>query len=113
MKIRYLIGLALASTIVLGGASVARAQIAVSVGNPWTAPGIVAGTPYAYSAPGTYVYSRGYVGVAGAPLGGYYNPGYAWPRYGYGVAAPRYYAPVSPYVYRGRGFRGRRYYYGW
>jgi len=106
-----LFGLILAGGLVLGVASGARAQISVSVGNPYTGSGITLGQPYGagYSGAGL----GGYYGspYAGSPL---YSPAYAPPlagatAYSYSSGYGGYAAPVSSYYssgYYGSGYSG-------
>jgi hypothetical protein len=117
-----LLGLVLAGGLVLGTASAARAQIGVSIGNPYRGGGVYVGAPgFSYASPG-YGYSSGYSGYA-APGYGYVAPGYAYssgysgyvaPGYGYGYPAYGYtaYRPVYRYpayrTYRPFGGYGRR-----
>ena len=119
MKISSFFGVALASLIIVGSSSQAKAQFGMSIGNPLSG-GLVIGNNYGgygYGAPMAPVYS----GYAPAGVPSYYNSGYAgyapvvtttryvYPSYGYGVAAPGYYrAPVYP-RYINRGYGGRRY----
>jgi len=114
---RYLFGL-LTVAVLLGSAPEARAQLSISIGNPYGGYGYGTGyygVPYAssyssyssYVAPGTTFYSSGYSGYA--------YPGvaraYVAPVYPYGYApAPGYvstyrYGPVYGYGYR-RGIPG-------
>jgi hypothetical protein len=117
-----LLGLVLAGGLVLGTASAARAQIGVSIGNPYRGGGVYVGAPgFSYASPG-YGYSSGYA----APGYGYAAPGYAYssgysgyaaPGYGYGYGYPAYgytaYRPAYRYpayrTYRPLGGFGR----GW
>jgi hypothetical protein len=113
-----LLGLVLAGGLVLGTASAARAQVGVSIGNPYRGGGVYVGAPgFSYASPG-YGYSSGYSGYA-APGYGYVAPGYAYssgysgyvaPGYGYGYPAYGYraYRPVYR-TYRPLGGFGR----GW
>jgi len=125
-----LYGWVLAGGLVLGSASVANAQVSISVGNPYTGTGFSLGVPavgygaYSYGYPyggapivGT-TYSSGYAGYV-APATGYLTTGYygAYPlatpypytysSYGYGVLPYR----AAPYGYGlggwGRGRWGR------
>lgn len=122
MKIRSLLGVALTGLILFGASSQAKAQFALSLGNPYGVQGAVIGnSPYGYGmgAPVYPGYSSGYGGYVAPGVTSYYNSGYSgyspvyaaprigYPAYGYGVVAPRYYrAPVNRYMYRGYG--GRR-----
>jgi hypothetical protein len=97
-----LLGLVLAGGLVLGTTSAARAQVGVSIGNPYTGGGVYVGAPgVRYASPG-YAYSSGYSGYA-AP--GY---GYGSPVYGYSAYRPVYRSPAYR-VYRPFGGYGR----GW
>ena len=125
MKIRSLLGVALTGMILLGASSQAKAQFALSLGNPYRGGVVIGNNPYGYGmgAPvysGYSGYSSGYGGYAAPGVTTYYNSGYSgyapvygaprigYPAYGYGVVAPRYYrAPVNPTIYRGYG--GRRF----
>jgi len=119
----------LAGGVVLGCAAGADAQVAVSVGNPFTGAGFSLGVPavgYGYGYGSPYVgsplvgttYSSGYAGVV-APATGYFSTGYygAYPltsvypsAYGlYGTGYGYGYAPYSYAPYRmGVGGWGRR-----
>jgi hypothetical protein len=97
-----IMGMILAGGLVLGTGGAARAQVGVSVGNPYTGGGVYVGAPgISYAAPG-YAYGSGYSGYA-APAYGYGNP-----AYGYSAYRPVYRAPVYR-AYRpfgiGRGWR--------
>jgi hypothetical protein len=91
---RYLMGMALASGMILIGASESHAQFGVSVGNPYPGRGI------AYRAP-AYGYSSGYTGYGFGAPGFYYNSGYrAGPgTFGYSSGYRGYVAPINPYRY--------------
>jgi hypothetical protein len=100
---RSLIGLVAAAGLWLAATDDARAQLSISVGNPYTGSGVfIGGNPYGYGYGygypyggygypyggyrypyGTY-YSSGYLGAV--PYGNYYSSGYAG------------YVPVSPFV---------------
>lgn len=124
---RYpLFGLLVAGGMILGTTPDAKAQIAISVGQPW---GYGVATPYTgysmyssyYGAPlvGT-TYSSGYTGIVGPAAVGY-APAYVGPgAYGLGFA-PRYYGPAvyapaygyTTTVIRPRGYWARRGLWGW
>ena len=126
MRIRSLLGFALAGMMLLGASSQAKAQFSLSLGNPYGGGVVIGNNPYGYGmgAPvysGYSGYSSGYGGYVAPGMTTYYNSGYSgyapvyvaprigYPGYGYGVVAPRYYrAPVYPYVYRGYGRRFNR-----
>jgi hypothetical protein len=131
-----LLGLILAGGLVLGQAASARAQVSVSVGNPYTGTGFSLTTPgypyglYGYGAnaysypygtssvyssyyPGSVLgttYSSGYSGYV-APRTTYFGTGYAAPAYGYGYSSygwPAYSTTTyyGAYPYYGVGRRG-------
>jgi len=85
-------GLILACGMILGTASSADAQLAISVGNPYG----YGMNPYGYAVPATTFYSSGYGGFVGSPLVGGY-PAYGYRNYGY--------RPYG-YGYRNYGYRG-------
>jgi len=120
---RSIYGLALAGALMIGAASEATAQVAISVGNPYLGQGLIGGVnPYGYSgfgvgsplgygavAPGyggysplgySSVYSSSYYGGF-APVTRVYSSGYAGYAPVYGPVAPVYgYGYRRPY---GRG----------
>ena len=97
---RRLLGLVAAAALWLGATGDARAQLSISVGNPYTGSGLYIGNSYGY--PGYGYGGLGYAspygmyssGYYGAPVTSYYSSGY-YGGYGYpGVYRYRY----------GRGF---------
>jgi len=132
---RSLFGIALAGALVVGLASDSRAQLSISIGNPYNGSGLVIGNnPYGYGAysPGYGAYPPGYgryasSGYAGYPSG-YSTPGYttSYSSSYYGLApstsiyssgysgysgyAPQVYGSAipsySPYGYSRYGYRG-------
>jgi len=101
-----ILGLVVAGGLVLGQASVADAQLSLSIGNPYNG-GYAIGQPYGYGLGGTTYYGSGYSGYV-APNTTYYSPGvYAPYPYTYNApvyAAPRAYVPYRNYGY-GYGYR--------
>jgi hypothetical protein len=101
---RSLIGLVAAAGLWLAATDDARAQLSISVGNPY---GYGYGNPYGYSS-----YSSGYLGAV--PYGNFYSSGYA----GYSPVIPAVgvtgYAPAYRYGYPAYGYGyGYPYRYGY
>ncbi len=92
-------GLVLAGGMIFGLSSSAKAQVAISVGNPYGFGYGLNPYGYGYGVPATTFYSSGYTGFVGGPVIG----GYGYRPYGFGAYGYRPYA----YGYRGGfGYRG-------
>ena len=109
---RTLFGLVVAGGLLMGTASKANAQVAVSVGGPFGLNTYSSGyyglaSPYGLGvAPGLYGYNSGYLGGYGGfrGYGGYGYPGVYRP---YGLGYGGYgYRPYGFGGYRGYGYRG-------
>jgi len=83
---RSILGLAMVGGVLLGQANLAKAQVSISLGNPYLGPRVTFGQP-------NYAYGSGYYGQSGY---GSVQPNYAYPQPGYGVARPGY--PYGGYV---------------
>jgi len=115
-------GILMAAGLILGPASIADAQVSLSIGNPYTGSGLYVGPGYNYGLGGTTYYGSGYSSYV-APGTTYFSTGtyapqpyvytppvyaappvvgyrtYGYPAYGY----PSY--GYSTYGYRRGGFR--------
>lgn len=105
-----IVGMVMAVGLVIGHASVADAQVFLSIGDPYTDSGVQIGQPYGYGlgGGGTTYYRSGYSSYVAPGTSSFVTGSYASAPYVYGAPAAYGLAPAVVVPYRTYGYRDYR-----